>query len=175
MSPFNRRQFLYLGTAALAAATTADLAFSRIARAAPLPTTFSRKVINITLSGGPDLRHLFVPPPDRTDGSYGQSYWKYRAPSHYIDGDDSSTWVNRYSNDYLPVTQIAGVSVPEFGVLKRCAFLHSEIVAGRVAIVSNVEFSENRDHAHSLLMLQSGDIGAQTFATDRDGWGGRLA
>lgn len=174
MLPMNRRNFIYLGTAAIGA--TAGLSsFANLVHAAPLPTSFSRKVVNLTLNGGPDLRHLFVPKPDTTPGSYGESYWRYRASSHYIDGDNPSTWTNRYNNDYLPVTQINGTPVPEFGVLARCAFLHSEIVAGRVAIVSNVQFSENRDHAHSLLMLQSGDMNTSSSSASRDGWGGRLA
>ncbi len=174
MLTMNRRNFLYFGAAAVGASAGLGT-FQNLVHAAPLPTSFTRKVVNLTLNGGPDLRHLIVPRPDAGGGMYGPAYWRYRASAHRIDGDSPSAWANRYANEYLPVTQIGGQSVPEFGVLRSCAFLHSEIVAGRVAIVSNVEFSENRDHAHSLLMLQSGDLDTGSFATDRDGWGGRLA
>lgn len=174
MLRMNRRNFIYLGSAALGA--SAGLAsFTNLVRAAPMPTTFSRKVVNLTLGGGPDLRHLFVPKPSTDPASYGYSYWKYRASSHYIDSENTASWTSRYTSDYLPVTQINGTPVPEFGVLARCAFLHAEIVAGRVAIVSNVQFSENRDHAHSLLMLESGDMNTSASSASRDGWGGRLA
>lgn len=171
----NRRHFLY-GTAAASLGLGLGLPL-RLARTQgqPLPTTFSRKVVNITLEGGPDFRHLFVPAPSNDPASYAASYWRYRATAHQIDGDSFSAAVQRYSSAYLPVTSIGGVTVPEFGVFAGARFLHDEIVAGRVAIVSNVEFSDNRDHAHSLLILQSGDLATRSFETSRDGWGGRLA
>jgi uncharacterized protein (DUF1501 family) len=179
MSAMDRRKFL-LGLGALGAAATAGtsafLIRPRSARADGLPTAFGRKLVNLTLNGGPDFRHLIVPKPATSDpNAYGYSYWKYRATSHYIDGNKPDTWQSRYDSDYDHVTSIGGVAVPEFGILKLAGWLKDQIVAGNVAIVANVKHSENRDHAHSLLRLESGDLTTTAFATDRDGWGGRLA
>jgi len=170
----HRRNFL-LGSTAAAASAGLGLFYGIRSARAQLPSSWSRKLVNITLGGGPDLRHLIVPPPSSDPASYGYSYWKYRASAHVISDSSVSAWASRYDDDYLPVTTIGGVSVPEFGVLARCAWLYDEIVAGRVAIVSNVEHSKNRDHAHSLLMLQAGDLMTRASAASRDGWGGRLA
>lgn len=178
MSSMDRRRFL-LGLGALGAASAAaGSAFfygTRRAMADAFPTTFSRKLVNLVLNGGPDFRHLIVPKPSTDPTAYGYFYWKYRASSHYIDGDRSDTWQNRYDLDYERVTSVGGATVPEFGVLKRAGWLKDQLVAGNVAVIANVKHSENRDHAHSLLMLQSGDLSTTAFATDRDGWGGRLA
>lgn len=173
----DRRRFL-LGLGAVGTAAAGAGAFfgrTRAALADALPTTFSRKVVNLVLNGGPDFRHLIVPKPSTDPSAYGYSYWKYRATSHYIDGDNPATWQSRYASDFDQVTSIGGASVPEFGILKRAGWLKDQIVAGNVAVIANVKHSENRDHAHSLLMLQSGDLKTTAFATDRDGWGGRLA
>lgn len=174
MLRMNRRNFLTTTSLALGAGAGLLPLLGRV-RADPLPTTFNRKVVNITLEGGPDFRHLIVPAPNAGGGMYGPAYWKGRATSHYVSDALPSAWAARYSADYLPVTSIGGVSVPEFGVLASAGFLHAEIVAGRVAIMCNVEHSNNRDHSNSLLILQSGDMTTSSFATDRDGWGGRLA
>lgn len=169
-----RRNFL-LGSTATAAAAGLGLFTGIRAARAQLPSSWSRKAVNVVLNGGPDFRHLIVPPPNNDPASYGYSYWKYRSSAHQISDSNVSQWNNRYANDYLHVTQINGVAVPEFGVLGRCGWLYDEIVAGRVAIVSNVEHSTNRDHAHSLLILQAGDLETRASAATRDGWGGRLA
>lgn len=174
MLRMNRRRFLWGAPAALGAGAWV-LSRARFAQADGLPTRFDRKVLNLTLAGGPDFRHLFVPVPSATEGTYGAAYWKGRATAHSLSETTPAAWMGRYMSDYLPVRSIAGAPVPEFGVLASCAFLHAEIVAGRVAIVCNVEHSTNRDHAHSLLILQSGDTRTGSHATDRDGWGGRLA
>lgn len=34
---------------------------------------------NIMLNGGPDMRHLLMPPFSTTAGSYGQAFWRARA------------------------------------------------------------------------------------------------
>jgi hypothetical protein len=41
--------------------------------------------------------------------------------------------------------------------------------------VSNVRGSENRDHSHSKLIINTGDPNAMPGVYSRDGWGGRLA
>ena len=78
MPRLSRRHFLYLGSTALVVGS--DLFASRV-RAAPLPTTFSRKLVNLTLQGGPDFRHLFVPRPETAAGTTTRkAVWRRVAP-----------------------------------------------------------------------------------------------
>ena len=127
-------------------------------------------VINLLLEGGPDLKHLFVPPVSADPASYGGNYWKFRASAQEVDPVDVTAWQNRYNSDYVQVAR-SGFT---FGILNRCGWLIDKFNAGNVAIISNVIHSDTRDHARSLLELQHGVIGAPTQGAATVGWGGSL-
>ena len=126
--------------------------------------------LNLVLTGGPDFRHLFVPPYDDDQNSYGYAYWSHRWKSHAINSlrDD---WLNRWEADYTQLS--SGGTI--FGILNKAGWLKSQFEAGQVAVINNMLASRNRDHAHSLVMLESGDPAAGPNEAARAGWGGRLA
>ncbi len=162
----NRRDFLKMAATAGGYAMLSQLMPFRLARA----SSSSRVLLNITLDGGPDFRHLFVPPVETSSGSFGYAYWSHRYKAHDI-GSSSSAWQNRYSTDYTAVTS----SGTTFGILNKAGWLKDQIQAGRVAIISNVYGSPDRDHSRSQLVLESGDPTAGPNDLSRNGWGGRLA
>ena len=134
-------------------------------------TTASQKtLLNIILDGGPDFRHLIVPPYSSSPSSYGYAYWSHHFRAHGI-ADFPSAWENRWETEYTPVTS-QGVT---FGILNKAGWLIQQFKEGNVAIANNVFASKNRDHSHSLLRLESGDLQVESSEIGRDGWGGRLA
>ncbi len=165
----DRRDFLR--SAAMASVLLAGRArwAPRSARA-EVPSTFQRSLVNVTLRGGPDMRHLIVPPFDSQPDSYGHAYWSNRWSAHGIDNDPAA-WEARWNDAYFHV-ESGGVS---FGVLQKAAWLKDQFEAGNVAIISNVKASESRDHSHALVVYESGDLAAGANDLTRDGWGGRLA
>ena len=137
-------------------------------RATPAPAPI---VINILLEGGPDLKHLFVPPVSTTPGSYGESYWRYRSSAQETDPSNPVTWQTRYNDDYTEVTG----SGTTFGILSRCGWLVNQFNAGNAAVVANVIHTTSRNHEQGLLELQSGLVGAPVSGSSTIGWGGRLS
>lgn len=149
-------------------------------------STYGRTLINIILDGGPDFRHLFVPPPSSDKQSYGYKYWNNRTTAIGRDAssDNPSSWQTIYEKYYEPMTlkDNYGTSTT-FGVLKdnnggseeANTWLRSQIKAGKVAIVNNVYHSITRDHPQSLLVLQSGNYSTGSGQSGGTGWGGRLA
>lgn len=134
-------------------------------------TVSSRKTfLNLVLEGGPDMRHLIVPPYSDDSASYGYTYWSHRWRSHEIAGAPAA-WQSRWESDYSPVTW-QGTT---FGILNKAGWLKEAFEAGNVAVISNIYASKNRDHSHSLLKLESGDLTTGNNDFGRDGWGGRLA
>lgn len=125
-------------------------------------------LVVIMLAGGPDFRYFFVPPYDSSSGTYGNEFWTARARTYELSPLDSDG-LQAKSNEYLPVTNQIFRMHPNSGWLK------SEFEAGNVALISNVYASRNRDHAHSILKLERGDLGAGQNDTNLSGWGGRLA
>lgn len=168
---FNRRGFL-AGLAGVAGIGGLGLAGKKLwklprAGAMEFPASHERTLMNILLAGGPDFRHLIVPPPSTT---YGQAYWQFRSSVQGTNPSDSATWGERYADAY---TQI-NFDGHTFGVLSEADWLISQIQAGNVAIVCNVLHAENRNHSFAQLILETGnyDSGAHDF--DASGWGGRL-
>lgn len=133
-------------------------------------STSQKTLLNIILDGGPDFRHLIVPPYSSSPSSYGYAYWSHHFRAHGI-ADLPSAWENRWETEYTPVT-FQGVT---FGILNKAGWLTQQFKEGNVAIANNVYASKNRDHSHSLLKLESGDLQVESSAIGRDGWGGRLA
>lgn len=126
--------------------------------------------LNLIFVGGPDFRHLLVPPYSGEQSSYGYAYWSHRWKSHNI-LEAPFAWENRWQSDYTPVT-FNGLT---FGIHNKAGWLREQFELGNVAIISNVYASENRNHSHSLLKLESGDLETGSNDFGRDGWGGRLA
>ncbi len=160
-----RRDFIKLSVnaaicLAIGGATTANAA-----------TNTPRTVIDLMLDGGPDFRHLIVPPFTTASNSYAAAYWRARASIFRSTPDNTTKLRQAYRDNYDEVVY-KGV---RFGILKSCAWLKSEILKGNVAIFSNVFASTNRDHSHSKLMLESGSLETGPLETEISGWGGRSA
>ena len=164
----SRKRFLKIAGASLGGLYLSSWLKPQDFQASPAP---ARIIIHLLLEGGPDLRHLLVPPYSSDQNTFAGRYWKFRSSAQQTDANIPSTWQDRYVNDYTEVTS-SGVT---FGVLNRCGWLVSQIQAGNVAIINNVIHSDSRRHDHSLLVLQSGILGDQPLATRTIGWGGRLS
>ena len=131
--------------------------------------TIPKIVVNITLDGGPDFKHLIVPPFSEDASSYGATFWRARASIFNLTSSDSAGLKNAYIENYDEIT-VDGIVC---GVLKECGWLKSEILAKNVAIVSGVVASQNRDHHHSKLILESGSLLTGAHDVGVSGWGGR--
>jgi len=154
-----RRDFIKLSV------VTALVCFNGVAFAS---TIIPKTVINITLDGGPDFRHLIVPAFSDVEGSYALEYWKSRASIFNVKITNEALQ-GAYSDNYDSIT-ISGV---ECGILKSSAWLKDEIDANNVAIVNNVIASTNRDHHHSTLILESGSMLTGPHDVGVSGWVGR--
>ena len=131
-----------------------------------------KTVVNLMLDGGPDFRHLIVPvytQNNNDSNSYAAKFWKSRASLWSVSSIEDLKEV--YSENYDEVT----ISGEKYGILKKCAWLKDEIIAGNVAIINNVIGSTNRDHHHSQIIMEHGDITANSHSLDASGWTGRAA
>ena len=169
-----RRDFLRGSIVSGGAATVASVGLSlpfKQAFAATAPTSVTkRSVVNTMLLGGADLRFLFVPEPG---SAYAEKFWQARKRLYQVTTEDQTnydTYEKVWSAFYLPTTS-NGLT---FGIHKNAAWLKTQFDLGNVAIIANVVASENRRHDHSQLIMHTGDVFADQYILDRDGWGGRL-
>ncbi len=125
-------------------------------------------IVNLILDGGADFRHIFSPIFSDDKSSYGYNFWKNRATSHNLDANNLTSLEARAS-EYLKLAN------GDFSINPKASWLKEQFESGKVAIVNNIINSTNRDHSHSLLMLESGDKSAGAHDVERSGWGGRLA
>ena len=159
-----RRDFLKYSLATLALANlNPNTLFANDAESKPI-------IVNLILDGGADFRHILSPIFSEDKSSYGFNFWKNRASSHNLDENDLTALKIR-SDEYL---KIDSDSV-SFGVNPKASWLKEQFDMKNVAIVNNVLNSNNRDHSHSLLKLESGDNLAGSHDFERSGWGGRVA
>ena len=128
--------------------------------------TTDRTLVNIMMLGGADLRYLFVPQPGT---AYADTFWTYRKQL-YQNTKTYSDYNSVWSDLYLPTTY----KNMTFGIHKSAAWLKTQFDLGNVAIIANVVASTNRRHDHSQLIMHTGDLSADQYILDRDGWGGRL-
>ncbi len=172
----NRRQFVrsaLLGTTACAAGLQMPI---------PAMAGVGDPVLaHVMMFGGADLRWVFAPDPHQIAAAGGNmdianEYWLAReilftnmwnggvpgVPAAYADYEAA------YDDHYLPVANEG------FGIHKSCGWLHSEYLAGNVAIVANADGSNNRRHDHSQLIMLTGDLGIGINDYDTSGWGGEL-
>jgi hypothetical protein len=156
------------------------------ANAMPVPLT-NKILVNLNLSGGPDLRHLVVPAFDSSEFSFGNKYWNHRSRSHKLT-ETGVTAQQRYDNDYVefvvgdsnwnatglvdPVGVNAGV---RFGIWKEAGWLIDMFSSGNVALVFNAVGGTNRAHDLSSRMLAQGNLLSNLNSGNYSGWGGRLA
>ncbi len=124
---------------------------------------------NIMLNGGPDLRHLLMPPFSAVTGSYGREFWRIRASAQGAN-DTASVLEQRWNEDYLP----AASGNTQFGFLKGADWLHEMWTAGKVAVICGVLNDGSRDHDLAVRTMEMGNRLADKF-TFGSGWGGRLA
>ncbi len=129
-----------------------------------------KTVINISLDGGPDFRHLIVPAFSSEEGSYGLEYAKTRASIFDVAMTNEALQAN--FDDHYDAINISGV---DCGILKSCEWLKDEINAQNVAIINNAIASTNRDHHHSILILESGSLLTGSHDVEVSGWLGRGA
>ena len=163
-----RRDFLkVLSCAAVMTGTSLGVGWPPArALAAPRAKAYGRTVINVMLSGGADLRYLFVPNP-YTSKEYAAKFWEARKDLYQTDYPNYvALWKDLYSG--------VDAGDQKFGIHKNAGWLAARFKAGNVAIVANVLGSDNRRHDHSRLIVNTGDPFAEQYGDDRDGWGGRL-
>ncbi len=163
----SRRNFLKKG----AMCTIAGLMPLPLSLQASSPVNNSNLFINLSLQGGPDFRHLFVPPYNSDPDSYAYTFWRSRSSAHNITNpDDTNALIDRYENNYTPLN----LSDTNFAILNNCGWLEQQINDSNVAIINNAFMSQNRDHSHSIIISESGQKNALASETERSGWGGRL-
>ncbi len=176
----NRREFLkalsasgiLLGTGLSWTSRSASAA--NVTLPAGFPSSIPKILINITLDGGPDFRHLLPPQYLADTATYGYQYWKVRANAHAI-AQQEAAYEARWNNDFLKPAQKAAPAGNEFGILNSAKWLFDQWEAGNLAVVNNALGSNSRDHAHGLLVMEQGDRNAGAHDLDKPGWGGRLA
>ncbi|MBX9607228.1 MAG: DUF1501 domain-containing protein [Gammaproteobacteria bacterium] len=128
-----------------------------------------RVLVNVMLNGGPDMRHLMMPPWSAVTGSYGHQFWRLRA-NVQASADTAEALEARWHDAYLPVSDGA----LEFGILREAGWLHTMWNAGKLAVVCGVESSPSRDHDLAVRTREMGNRHAHKD-TLGSGWGGRLA
>ncbi len=176
----NRREFLkalsasgiVLGTGLPWATRTASAANVTLPNG--FATSIPKILINITLDGGPDFRHLLPPKYVSDDTQYGYQYWKVRANAHAI-AQQEAAYEARWNDDFLKPSQVPAPAGNEFGILNGAKWLYDQWEGSNLAIVNSALGSNTRDHAHSLLVMEQGNRNAGPHDLDKPGWGGRLA
>tara|TARA_B100000745_G_scaffold300504_1_gene254797 strand:+ start:3922 stop:5316 length:1395 start_codon:yes stop_codon:yes gene_type:complete len=163
-----RRDFLRNATASTAAVASAG--WLTPLQAAPAPEALQTTLINMTLAGGPDFRHLLPPAMSSDPQSFGYQHWMARASSHGIAATEEAAQA-RWANSYTPVSH----NGTQFGILNSCGWLKSMWDAGNVAIVNNVYGTNSRNHEHALLVWEHGDALTEPNHATKPGWGGKLA
>jgi len=167
----DRRDFLKtaIASGALYSAGGLPLLLSDV-HGASFPTPSGPIVVNITLLGGPDFRHLLPPAFNSSTSSFGYRFWRSRARAFGI--SSSASAMQRHWNQRFSARTSGGKT---FGIHKNAPWLREMWDEGNVAIVNNVVGSSSRDHEHSIMVMDQGN--RRTGPTDmiRSGWGGRLA
>lgn len=126
-------------------------------------------LLTLNLEGGPDFRFVFVPPYDESD-PFSATFWPAQARAHTLAPDDPEGLAARAA-EYL---QLQSADHQHFRVHPYCDWLRDMFDQGQVALINNVVASTNRDHDHSILILESANTEARPLAHEQSGWGGRL-
>ena len=126
-------------------------------------------LLTLNLEGGPDFRFVFVPPYDESD-PYSAAFWPAQARAHMLAPNDPEGLSARAS-EYLT---LSASEHQYFRVHPYCDWLVEMFDRGEVALINNVVASTNRDHDHSILILESANTEARPLSHEQSGWGGRL-
>ena len=187
LSTLSRRRFLQSAFCSSVLYGTGTLP-GIISSADAMPAALqSRILVNLYLSGGPDMRHLLVPAYDPAPDSFANKYWNHRERSHRL-AETGVTAQQRYENDYVEITvgnsswnsaglvDSAGLNAGiKFGIWKEAGWLIDMFRSANVALVFNAVGGTNRAHDLSSLMLNQGNVLSGLNDRDRSGWGGRLS
>ena len=163
----DRRRFI---KASMAAGLGLAYRPDNLLAAAAQPLAPDTVLLTLNLEGGPDFRHVFVPPYD-PDDAYSATFWPAQARAHNIAPDELEALASRaaeYTRPQAPEYQY-------FGVHPNCGWLRAMFDQGNVAIINNVVASTNRDHDHSIVILESANTESRPLEHEQSGWGGRLA
>jgi uncharacterized protein (DUF1501 family) len=166
-----RRQLLKNMAAASIATGMGSLAFPLRALADCSATSpdMDKTLVNFMLSGGADMRFVFMPAPGVLDPVHEGLMFSARQ-SLYPDwrADDTLSYFDVFHTNYdIPFGEA-------FGIHKSCGWLTSQFEQGRVAVIANAFCSRNRRHDQSILNANAGEPGFNELIYNRDGWGGRL-
>lgn len=171
-----RRSFLRSSLAAATVAAAVLPGWSRSVLAADCGVAGFANVnhpilTNIMLQGGPDFRHAFPPPYSDVASTVGGTYWTARATSHALDTRLSSNELQqRWENDFFHVAD----GNTEFGILRKCDWLHDLWLQGKVAFTCGLLNDSSRDHELAIRAMEMGNRTAGKLQFG-NGWGGRLA
>jgi uncharacterized protein (DUF1501 family) len=166
-----RRQLLKNMAAASIVAGMGSMAFPlrALADCSPASPNMNKTLVNFMLSGGADMRFVFMPAPGVLDLDHEDLMFTARQ-SLYPDwrANNSLSYFDVFHNNYdIPLGQ-------DFGIHKSCGWLTSQFELGRVAVIANAFCSRNRRHDQSILNANAGEPDFDQLIYDRDGWGGRL-
>lgn len=165
----NRRKFLQYS---LAAGGLAGLqSYIPTVQAAGAAT--QKTLINVMLLGGADFRFLFAPDPI-SDAEYASQFARARATLYPI-SNNPSNYESKLWGVADPYYIRPAVVDYKMGIHRNAGWLIQQFNANNVAIICNSVGSENRQHDHSQLIMDAGDVQTSRIDTNRDGWGGRLA
>lgn len=134
------------------------------------PLGSKRILLNLMMSGGPDMRHIIVPAYSSNSNDAGYHYWRNRTRSHAIANAPSQ--MQAHWNDNFDHRSHNGTT---FGIAKNCGWLTDMWDSGNVAILCNVFGDNTRAHDHAQLMMNQGNRTSLPGQLNRSGWGGRLA
>jgi len=162
----NRRRFL---KTSMAAGVSLVCSPSAVLAATGTKATPDTVLLTLNFDGGPDFRHVFVPPYD-AENPTSTTFWEARAYAHEIGPTDLAAQASRAAEYLAPDNPLFHY----FGVNPNCQWLLDMFNQGDVAIINNVFASTSRDHDHSKLVLESANTEANALEREYSGWGGRL-
>ncbi len=167
----SRRDLLKLAAGSGAAYAASGLPqLGAIAHASSLAPVSAPFLVNVTLDGGPDFRHLMPPAFQASTASFGYRYWEALASAHDLPAEPAA-YQQRWENDYH-ATEFEGLA---FGIHRQCGWFKDMWDAGNVAVICNVYGSSERNHRLAALVLDHGNLSSEFHHQFRSGWGGRLA
>lgn len=130
-----------------------------------------RRLLQVLLRGGADFRGLIVPEPDGKSSSYATRFWQARAAAVAGEGASARDAEGQVIESWLPAEDSQGRAIRFHPAAD---WLHTEFLAGRVAVVANVLHSTTRNHRRAQKAFEAGIHDLSGTETSQSGWGGRL-
>ncbi|VAW59204.1 hypothetical protein MNBD_GAMMA11-544 [hydrothermal vent metagenome] len=154
MTNINRRTFLASALSAGGLAATASILPWKLAQAAQHPG--QPIVVNITLPGAPDMRHLFMPVFDANTTTLEYALHQAHAKAGGVNPNDPSDLARNWADNYVQPDSQAPAQ--NFGIHANASWLRAQFNAGNVAIINNAYASTTRDHAYVQLIQAHGQF-----------------